>query len=231
VRNRQDIANSVEGLGTKETVLDDVLLARNNADINAIKAKYQKLYNKSLEADLRGDLSGATEQMYMMVISARRNEDLAPVIPQQIDQDVTELQRAMGNAINKDAAQVCQILTSRNDNQVRAIAQSYQQKFGKSLASVIKGRFSGHMEDALLLIISRGLDRPTSDADQLEATMAGMGTKDKLLVDRVVRLHWNRQYMNRVEAAFKAKYRTTLINRIKGETSGDIEKLLVACVE
>ncbi|KAF2492821.1 Annexin [Lophium mytilinum] len=222
---------AMKGFGTKETVLDDVLLCRSNADINAIKAEYQTIFHKTLEADLRGDLSGATEQMYMMVIGARRNEDSVPVIPQQIDQDIAELQRSLGNAINKDAVQVCQILTSRNDNQIRAIAQGYQQKFHKSLASVVKGRFSGHMEDALLLIIARGIDRAASDADQLEATMAGMGTKDKLLVDRVVRIHWNRQYMNQVEAAFKAKYKTTLINRIKGETRGDQERLLVSCVE
>lgn len=218
-------------MGTKETAIDDVLLCRSNADINAIKAEYQSRFHKTLEADLRGDLSGATEQMYMMVISAHRHEDSAPVIPQDIDRDVTELQRSMGNTMSKDSIQVCQILTSRNDNQLRAIAQSYQHKFGKSLNSVIKGRFSGHMEDALLLIVARAVDRPTSDADQLEATMAGMGTKDTLLVDRVVRLHWNRQYMNQVEAAFKAKYKTTLINRIKGETRGDVERMLVSCVE
>jgi len=212
-------------------VLDDVLLSRSNADINAIKAEYQTIFHRSLEADLRGDLSGATEQMYMLVIAAHRAEDSAPVIPQQIDHDVTDIQRSVGKTLSKDPIQVCQILTSRNDNQIRAIAQSYQHKYAAQLQDVIGKGFSGHMKDALLLIIARAIDRPTSDADQLEATMAGLGTKDALLVDRVVRLHWNRQYMNQVEAAYKVKHKTTLINRIKGETRGDVERLLVACVE
>jgi len=222
---------AMKGFGTKETAIDDVLLSRSNADINAIKAEYQTLFHKSLESDLRGDLSGATESMYMMVILAHRAEDSAPVIPQLIDQDVADLQRAIGKTLGKDSVNFCQILTSRNDNQLRAIAQNYQHKYGKTLQDVIGKGFSGHMRDALLLIMARAIDRPASDADQLEATMAGLGTKDALLVDRVVRLHWNRQYMNQVEAAFKVKQRTTLINRIKGETRGDVERLLVACVE
>jgi len=169
--------------------------------------------------------------MYMMVILAHRAEDSAPVIPQLIDQDVADLQRAVGKTLSKDSINFCQILTSRNDNQIRAIAQTYQHKYGKTLQDVIAKAFGGHMRDALLLIMARAIDRPASDADQLEATMAGLGTKDALLVDRVVRLHWNRQYMNQVEAAFKVRQRTTLINRIKGETRGDVERLLVACVE
>ncbi|KAF2803338.1 Annexin [Mytilinidion resinicola] len=223
--------SAMKGLGTKETVLDDVLLCRSNADIKAIKAEYQTLFHRTLEADLRGDLSGATEQMYMMVVAATRNEDSVPVIPQEIDRDIAELQRSLGSTVNKDPVQFCHILTNRNDNQLRAIAQGYHKKYQKTLDSMIKSRFSGHMEDALCLIIARSLDRAASDAAQLEATMAGMGTKDKLLIDRVVRIHWNRQYMNQVEAAFQAKYKKTLINRIKGETRGDQERLLVACVE
>jgi len=222
---------AMKGLGTKETLLNDVLLCRSNADINAIKAEYQRLFKRTLESDLRGDLSAATEQMFVMVVRAARNEDSAPVIPQQIDADVVELQRAIGNMMNKDPIHVCQILTSRSDAQIRAICQTYHQKFAKSLESVIKGRFSGHMEDALLLILARANNRAQSDAEQLEAAMAGMGTKDVLLVNRVVKVHWNRQYLQQVKTAYKAKYRRDLATRIKGETRGDYERLMVACVE
>jgi len=55
--------DAMKGIGTKEAVLDDILVGRSNADINAIKAEYQRLFSRSLESDLRGDLSGGTEQM------------------------------------------------------------------------------------------------------------------------------------------------------------------------
>ncbi|KAF2114189.1 hypothetical protein BDV96DRAFT_495401 [Lophiotrema nucula] len=225
-----NLNGAMKGLGTKEDVLNDVLIGRSNADIKAIKDEYQTLFKRSLEADLRGDLSAATETMFVMIIAAQRQEETAPVIPQQIDQDVNELQRAMGNMINKDATQTCQILTSRSDAQLRAITQTYEQKYRMSLDSVIKSKFSGHMEDALRLIIARANNRALSDAVQLEDAMAGVGTKDELLVQRVVRAHWNRQHMQRVNTEYKNKYRKDLYRRIEGETRGDYKKLMVACV-
>lgn len=54
---------AMKGMGTKEAAIDDVLVGRSNADMNAIKTEYQRLFNRSLESDLRGDLSAGTEQM------------------------------------------------------------------------------------------------------------------------------------------------------------------------
>lgn len=223
--------NAMKGLGTKEAALDDVLVGRSNADINAIKAEYQRIFKKSLEADLRGDLSAGTEQMYMMIISARRSEDSAPVVPQQIEADVTELNRAVGNIISKNSAQVCDILITRNDAQLRAIAQAYQQRFHVPLPKLIVDKFSGHMEDALTLLLARAINRPEAEAVRLEDAMAGLGTKDDLLVQRVVRCHWDQGFMKQVSEAYKRKYGKTLVKRIEGETRGDYERLMVACVQ
>jgi annexin A7/11 len=223
--------NAMKGMGTKEAMLDDVLVGRSNADINAIKQEYQRLFKKSLEGDLRSDLSAATEQMYMMITSARRAEDSAPVIPQEIEQAVTDLQTGIGNTLSKNPAQVCQILTSKNDAQLRAIATSYQQRFHKDLAGVLKSAFSGHMEDALLLLLARAQNRALAEAVRLEESMAGMGTKDQLLVQRVVRCHWDRNFMSAVSAEYKKKFGRDLVKRIEGETRGDYERLMVACVK
>lgn len=54
---------AMKGMGTKESALDDVLIGRSNADVNAIKTEYQKIFKRTLEADLKGDLSAGTEQM------------------------------------------------------------------------------------------------------------------------------------------------------------------------
>ncbi|KAH7091626.1 hypothetical protein FB567DRAFT_589505 [Paraphoma chrysanthemicola] len=226
-----NLMEAMKGMGTKEVILDDVLIGRSNADINAIKEKYQQLFKRTLEADLKSDLSAGTEQMYMMIISARRAEDSHPVNPQEIEQAVTDLQTAMGGFVGKNSAQVCQILTSKNDAQIKAITQSYQTRFHKSLDSVIKSAFSGHMEDALRLLVARANNRAEAEAVRLEDAMAGMGTKDNLLVQRVVRCHWNAQFMAAVSNEFKRVYKKDLVKRIEGETRGDYEKLMVACVK
>lgn len=222
---------AMKGMGTKEAALDDVLVGRTNADINAIKAEYQRLFSKSLEADLRSDLSAGTEQMYMMIIAARRAEETAPVIPQEIEKDVTELQRAMGSIVSKNSTQVCELLIHKSDAQLRALCQAYQKRFQTSLEKQIKSKFSGHMEDALLLLLARANNRAEAEAVRLEESMAGLGTKDELLVQRVVRCHWDQNFMRSVSEAYKRKYGKSLVKRIEGETRGDYEKLMVACVE
>lgn len=226
-----NLMEAMKGMGTKEVVLDDVLIGRSNADMNAIKQKYQELFKRTLEADLRGDLSAGTEQMYMMIIAARRNEDSHPVNPQEIEQWVTELQNSIGGFVGKNATQACQLLTSKNDAQIKAISEAYQRRFQKDLDNTIKSAFSGHMEDALRLLVSRAVNRAAAEAVRLEDSMAGLGTKDQLLVQRVVRCHWNQQFMTAVSNEYKRLYKRDLVKRIEGETRGDYERLMVACVK
>jgi annexin A7/11 len=132
-----NLYNAIAGPGTKEVVLNDVLLGRSNADLNAIKFDYQKKYKRTLEGDVRGDLSGKTERMFDMVLAARRVEESVPANPQQVEADVTELHRATEGQFGTDEVSVCAILTSRSDTQIRAIAQAYEVKYRISLDRII----------------------------------------------------------------------------------------------
>lgn len=222
--------DAMSGPGTKEKVLNDVLLSRSNADLQAIKAKYHTAYRRRLEDDVKGDLSMKTERHFLIVLQCTRAEDSVPVNKQEIDRDVQELYNATEAKMGTDEIKVCSIFSTRNDNQLRAIAHEYRQKYAKNLEDVIRKEFSGHMEDALLYQLRYGTDKYMLQAGLLEEAMAGMGTKDHLLVSRVVRYHWDRHAMANVRAAYEKRYRTNLATRIKGETSGDYERLLLACI-
>ena len=208
-----------------------MLLGRNNADMRAIKHAYQATFGRSMEADVKGDLSMKTERLFGMVMAANRAEESTPIIQQELDSDCSELHRATEGKVGTDQVTVCSILTSRSDGQIRAIAQHYQKKYHIALVDVIKKEFSGHMEDALLLITNRALDRAMTDAVQLEETMSGVGTRDNLLVNRVVRVHWDKAHLDQVKKAYMHRYGRDLIARVKGETKGDFRELLVACLE
>jgi len=224
------LREGLSGMGTKEELLDEVLLGRTNADINAIKRHYQQMYNRSLESDLKSDLSGKTERLYDMVVAARRTEESAPINPQQIDQNVNDLYKATEGQMGTDELQVCAIISSASTAQLRAIAEAYQRRYQRTLVECIRKEFSGHMEDALLYMVYRATDPAKHDADMLEATMAGAGTKDVALVRRIVMIHWSRDRMNQCKSAYRHFYKRDLADRIKGEISGDLERLLVAIV-
>ncbi|KAH6676911.1 hypothetical protein F5X68DRAFT_278121 [Plectosphaerella plurivora] len=224
------IRDAVDGPGTKEKILNDVLLGRSNADIRAIKGAYYATFHRSMEEDVRSDLSMKTKRHFDIVMGASRAEDAAPVIPQQVDQDVMDLYRAGEAKLGTDEMIFCSILSTRNDNQIRAIAYAYQQKFRKNLEDVVKSEFSGHMEDALLFQLRNAADKYMHAAQLLEDSMKGMGTKDHLLVGRVVRYHWDAGTLANVKGAYQQKYGKSLANRIHGETSGDYRRLMLACI-
>lgn len=225
-----DLNSALAGAGTNERMLNDVLLSRSNADIRAIKSEYQKTFRKRLEDAITGDLSGKTERHFMMVLGATRAEDAAPVVPAQVEQDVLEIYKATEGRMGTDELLLCSILSTRNDNQIRAIAHTYQQRYSKSLEQVIKSEFSGHMEEALLYQLRNANDRYMHAATLLEATMAGMGTREKLLASRIIRYHWDRAAMNNISSAYSTKFNVQLVRRIKDETSGDFERFLISCL-
>lgn len=86
------------------------------------------------------------------------------------------------------------------------------------------------MESALLQQLRTGTDKALRDAMLLEDAMAGVGTKDHLLVNRVIRIHWDQNHVQQVKGAYQHKCHTSLAHRIKGETSGDYERLMLACI-
>ena len=195
--------HALKGAGTRESALNDVLLSRSNADLNAIKRHYQHTYGRTLESDVKGDLSMKTERLFDMVMSARRNEESTPVIPQQTDADVQSLYSATEGRSGTDQIHVCSIISSRSDGQLRAIAQAYRQRYHKSLEDVIRREFSGHMEDALLYMLRAAEDPAKHDADLLENAMKGIGTNDEALVRRIIMIHWNRTRLQQCKAAYK----------------------------
>jgi hypothetical protein len=62
------------------------------------------------------------------------------------------------------------------------------------------------MEDALLFQLRNATDKYMHAAKLLEDSMAGMGTKDHLLVSRTIRYHWDRNTLNNVKGAYQQRY-------------------------
>ncbi len=208
------LREAMSGMGTKEKALNDVLLSRSNADINAIKGEYQRVFRRRLEDDVRGDLSMKTERHFMIVLSAQRAEDAAPVVQHDLDRDVNDMYNATEGKVGTDEMKVCSILSTRNDNQIRAIAFEYQKKYARNLKDVIRKvsdplspscplflgsqkdrsdstrreqEFSGHMEDALLFQLRNAVDKTCTRPRCSRTPWSGAGTKDYLLVSRTVR--------------------------------------------
>lgn len=218
---------ALKGVGTDEVLLTEALSGKKNAEIETIKKAYRAKYFVPLQEDLKGDLSGKTEKLFLMAIEGQRQEDWIQPDPNMVTRDVDLLHMATEARLGTDEIQVFTVFTRSNEAHLRAVAYAYQQAHRKSLAEVIKKEFSGHQEDALLYILEGAIDKPRRDAELLEEAMKGFGTKDVLLMSRIVRIHWDQYHLEAVKKAYYNLYHRDLIVRVKGETSGNYEKMLV----
>lgn len=227
------VHKAIAGLGTKEHMLDDVLVGRSNADMKAIKDAYHREHHRDLANAVSEDLSLQTEKLFEYILSANRAEESALINYVEIEDKVDRLYNATeGHQFGHISDAVCQVMAFSSDAQLRAINLRYAQKFHHDLDHVIKHKFSGHMENTLRLILGRAVDRVKSDADGLEQAMKGIGTHDHLLVERMVRAHMmGREHMRQVCVAYQKFHGKELRERIHSETSGHYRDLLIAlCV-
>ncbi|KAF7440240.1 hypothetical protein PC9H_000584 [Pleurotus ostreatus] len=224
---------AIAGVGTHEDLLNEILLSRTNDEMNMLKSAYRDHYGRDAEQDVSNDLSMKTKNLFVMAMNASRVPDNVPVNAQQVTADVNQLFNAGVGRKGTNEMVFCEIMVNRSGPHLAAISAAYHAKHKMTLTRAIKKEFSGHMKDALLYIAEgakrdgRGVWR---DAKLLERSMAGLGTKDERLVWRVVRAHWDRQRMEAIKASYQAKYKKSLAARIKGETSGDYQKLMLQLV-
>lgn len=222
------VERATKGMGTKEKYLDLALLGRSNADMNAMKTAFKAKYGRTLESTVADDLSGSEKRMYEMVTSATRTEDSAGVNPQHVSAEVKALHAATEGRIGTDETEVSRIFVKNNDATLAAIAREYERTYHMPVETLIKKEFSGHQEDALLYILRGVLDKAKRDAELIEGTMKGLGTRDEELAFRLVTAHWIQGAIPAIKAAYQKTYGKDLVSRVRGETSGDFERLLLA---
>lgn len=224
------LEKALDGAGTDEDALNDVLLCRSNADIRAIITEYRRVRGEPLINDVQSDVDSTLLRMYKMVLSATRAEDSAPVTDAETDYKVSEVHRATEGVIGANAISVAQIFASCNGPQMHALSVAYDRKYRRSLEDVIEKEFSGDMEDALLRMLLQGINRARTDAARLRTPLAKTVRKDRLFINRLVTLYWDWNRLQEAKVAYKELYGVTLHYDVKYYLKGDYEDLMVALV-
>lgn len=226
------LRDAVQGVGTKEWVLNDVLLGRSNADLQAIKSAYrQRFGDRSLERDVEGDLSMKTRALFSAVLAANRHEEWYCPSPVEAEAEARVIHDATSGRLVNDVLEVCSIFARSSGTELRAINHAFRVRYQESLEKRLEREFSGHVKEALLWMLHTALDPAMRDAEALEDCMRGAGTKDERLVVRVVRLHWDRAHLMQVKGAYRVRFGGDLVQRVRGEVSGDYQRLMVALLE
>ncbi|KAJ6599465.1 hypothetical protein B0H10DRAFT_722862 [Mycena sp. CBHHK59/15] len=241
------VHDAIEGAGTKEAILDELILDLTPEDVGLLKYAYAQKYGKSLLKEIQGDLSGNVRKLFTKALDETRRQtsyadntataEKKDLVDPAVDAKALYKGGAARAGTNEDTFYT--ILTSRRQDHLMQVCQIYLQEHKVHLSQTIKSEFSGHDQCALLHIV-RGVEpskkysevnpQALRDAELFEDTMAGLGTKDALLVMRTLRAHWCRPRMDAICAAYLRIHEKTLARRVQGETSGALEDLLVALI-
>ncbi|CAL8299232.1 unnamed protein product [Lota lota] len=123
----------------------------------------------------------------------------------------------------KDVVSLVNILTNRNSAQRQMIAKAYRGIGQKDLETGLKKLLSG---DLLSLMLALMMTPYQHEAYRLRQAMEGLGTNEETLME--IMCTRTAAQLKETSAAYSEFYKRDLEKDLKGETSGDFAKLIVA---
>ncbi|XP_030314827.1 annexin A6 isoform X2 [Calypte anna] len=221
----KQLRKAVEGAGTDESILIEIMATRNNQEIKAINEAYQEAYHKSLEDDLSSDTSGHFKRI--LVSLALGNRDEGPEDLTQAHEDAKKLADVSSNESSDSLeTRFLSILCTRSYPQLRRVFQEFIKMTNHDVEHAIRKRMSGDVRDAFLAIVRSVKNKPAFFADKLYKSMKGVGTDERTLT-RIMISRSEIDLLN-IRGEFMDLFDKSLHHMIEKDTSGDYCKALLA---
>ncbi|KAK6347684.1 hypothetical protein TWF718_005523 [Orbilia javanica] len=202
-----------------------------------MKSYVRSSHGKQMEDYVRSDLSMGTKILFEMGMSYNPSKDPSqlyfPPDRSKVQTDVGRIVTSTPtlNLFSKNSTVLCEVLAQSTPASIVAIADEYRINTGKNLRDLISRAFFGHMKDTLLYILDGAVDRVERDAKLLEDAMVGAGTRNHLLISRLIRIHWNKQYLTEVKQRYSRIYKQDLVSRLRKELRGSYRDLMIAVAD
>ncbi|KAI3362416.1 hypothetical protein L3Q82_012716 [Scortum barcoo] len=231
------LRKAIEGIGTTEKTLIEVLTQRSNAQRQLIAKAYEKATGRTLVADLEGDTHGDFEDLLVALVTPPALYDCREVIGAIKDRVKAKIRHCFQGAGTTEST-LTEIFASRTNAQIRALSEAYIAETGKSLIQDLQSEVSGDYGKALLILAegkrdeSPNVDSAKAKADAKALYEAGekkWGTDEGKFID--ILCHRSIPQLRQTLIEYKNISKKTLQESIKSEMSGDLEKLLVAMVK
>jgi hypothetical protein len=222
-----ELRRAMKGLGTDESVLIEILCTRSNAQIAKIKQDYKKMYRRDLEKDVVSETSGHFKRLLVSMLQANRDESTV-VDHQRAAAEAQALYKAGEARWGTDESIFNRILAARSYRQLSATFQEYRRVSKYDIEQSIEREMSGDLKSGMLTIVRCVRDKTGYFAERIYRSMKGIGTDDQTLIRCVVsRCEVD---MVQIKEHFVKHYKDTLAKWIRGDTSGNYRRILLALI-
>ncbi|KAK6475709.1 annexin A6-like isoform X3, partial [Huso huso] len=220
----KEIKDAIEGIGTDEKCLIEILASRNNKQIHDLVNAYKDAYGRDLEADIVSDTSGHFKKMLVVLLQGTREEDDV-VSEDLVEQDAQDLFDAGEVQWGTDEAKFITILGNRSVTHLQMVFDKYEKIANKEIEDSIRGELSGDFEKLMLAVVQCIRSVPMYFAKRLFKAMKGLGTADNTLI----RIMVSRAEIDMLDIRefFRLSYEKSLYNMIKDDTSGEYKRSLL----
>ena len=158
---------------------------------------------------------------FHLLSTAKTRKEYGPEIDEACD-----ILRKATKGMGTDEKAIVATLGSRTPSERFLIAYRYKEKFGQDLYDLMKKENSGNFG---LLTQLLSLPIPDAEAKIIRVATKGLGTTEKMLWP-VICGRTNEE-MEILKKAFFRRYNKDLSNVLSSELSGDLKKLILACVQ
>ncbi|KAM7391087.1 hypothetical protein PAMP_021803 [Pampus punctatissimus] len=221
----EHLKKAIEGLGTDEKTLIEILAHRSNAQRQIICDTYKELTGRTLLEDLKDDTSGDFEDLLVALITP-------PAL-----YDCHQVMRALQGLRTNNCALI-EIFASRNNQQMKALNDAYLEETEKKISLDLRNAVCGDFAKALLLLAEGKRDESFIVDEEMakqDAKMLYDAGENKWVTDEskfidILCLRSIPQ-LRQTLVEYKKISGHTLQHSIESELSGDLEDLLVAIVK
>ncbi|XP_026739137.1 annexin B10 isoform X2 [Trichoplusia ni] len=225
----KELNKCMEGLGTDEDTLVEILCTRTKPEIAAIVQAYERMYDRPLAEHMCSETSGDFRRLLTLIVTSVRQgarDEEAGVDPEKAREDAQALFDAGEAKWGTDEEVFNRILAHESFSQLQQIFEEYKNISGRTIEQAIKAEIDGELKDALSAIVECVENAGAWFAQRLRSAMQGAGTEDQTLVRIVVSR--SEVDLGNIKAEYERLFDKTLLSDLSGETSGDYKRALVA---
>jgi len=215
------IHKAIEGAGTDEKAINQVLGHRTKEQIQEIAKAYEHAYKNKLTSDIKGDTSGSYKGLLVALVNT-------PV------QNKKELILKATKGLGTTEKYLIDVLAPSSNHEIIELYQNDPKIIHAIIDDVSSGNFAKIVEQLLKGVRDERESIPDDEAHTVaerlfKAGEGKLGTDEKVFNELITK--YSPSALKQISHDYQKKHKHTLEQAIKGETSGNYEDLLVGLLK
>ena len=221
------IYKAVDGLGTNEETLIEIISSRTNEELNKIKQRYPQMYKSDLIELIKSETSGHLQKILITLLQADRPCNIIPN-EQVCAESAKRLYDSQNGKKDNLYNSFVYVFTQKSREELALICKIYYNIYNKTLLEVVESSFSGNGRRVLKAIIYSLLSPSEYFAYRINKALKGFITNDNTLIRILV----SRDEIDsdRIKRYYYQLYGITLYEHVNQKTSGDYKNLLLSLI-